>query len=319
MQLENHTIAKLNSLLNFLEISKRFLFQNYNLKIFTQFLQEDEEISIILGKLLAKYPQYETRFGQANRPDQSELNRLRSSISSFEENVAFCFSYLKSITGLYFNQIHLAIIDFISPTNDDDLRQQIFIDECIKPIQIYIKLQIKSSLQALNILKRYKIYCEWYGKEEPILNEESESYVTQKHLARFLFDFGYTYPLVEVVVPSGRIDNLAGTEYSIIIEAKIHRTGNPQSTFTEVFNQAYRRTQDLNLPEAFCVIYNRDQADIITAGHDGYVGEFFYKTKNNARIYFVVINLYNDVNSTESLEQKQINLGNLDNPERRSL
>lgn len=319
MQIENHTIAKLNSLLNFLEISKRFLFQNYNLKIFSQFLQEDEEISLILSKLLAKYPQYETRFGETNRPNQSELNQLRGSINSFEENVAFCFSYLKNITGLYFNQIHLAIIDFISPTNNDDLRQQTFIDECIKPIQIYIELQIKSSLQALNILKRYKVYCEWYGKEEPILNEENEPGITKKHLARFLFDSGYTYPLVEVVVPSGRVDNLTGNDYSIIIEAKIHRTGNPHSTFTEVFNQAYRRTQDLNLPEAFCVIYNRDQADIIVAGHDGTVGEFFCKTKNSARIYFVVINLYNDVDSTESLEQKQVNLGNLDNPEKQSL
>lgn len=308
MQFEDQTIVRLNSLLSFLEISKRFLFQNYNLKIFSQFLQEDEEISLILSKLLSKYPQYEARFAQANRPDQSELNRLRSTINSFEENVAFCFSYLKSVTGIYFDQTHLAINDFISPTSNDDLRQQIFIDECIKPIQIYIELQIKSSLQALNILKRYKVYCEWYGKDEFILNEENEPDVTKRHLARFLFDSGYTYPLVEVVVPSGRVDNLAGIDYSIVIEAKIHRTGNPQSIFEQVFNQAYKRTHDLNLPEAFCVIYNRDQVDIIIAGYDGAVGEFFYKTKNNTCIYFIIINLYDDVDSTESLEQKKVDL-----------
>ncbi|MBI4096964.1 MAG: hypothetical protein HY428_00920 [Candidatus Levybacteria bacterium] len=276
-----------------------------------QFLQEDPDISIVLNNLLSRYQKYDDRFKQSNRPDQSELNKMRSEITSFDENVAFSFSYLKSIVNIYFSNIHLAINDFISPTNADELRQQRFIDECIKPIQIYIELQIKSALHAINILKRYKVYCEWYGRKDLLLVKKDEPDITKKHLARFLFDSGYTYPLVEVVVPSGRIDNLVGDKYSVIVEAKIHRNGNPQTTFEKVFNQAYKRTQDLNLPEAFCIIFNRERADIVVNGSDGNVDICFYKTKNNSRIYFLVINLYESEDSEKSLPQKKVDLEGL--------
>lgn len=309
MQPENQSLLKLRSLANFLKLSGGFLFQNYNLKLFVKFLQEDPEIAVITKNLLSKYPKYGKRFSETNLPDQSELNKMRNDIVSFEENVAFCFSYLTSIVNIYFNQIHLAIKYFISPTDDDSIRNKEFIDECIEPILIYIELQIKSTLYPIYILDRYKVFCEWYGKED-LLVKSKEVDITRKHLARYLFDSGFTYPLVEVVVPSGRIDNLTTLPYRIIAEAKIHIKGRPQSAFEKVFHQAYKRTQDLNLDEAFCIVFNKEQVEIIVDNADGNIENFFYKSKNNTRIYFLIINLHkNKVRSEEQLLQKKVDLG----------
>lgn len=311
MHPENQSLLKLRSIINFLELSGQFLFQNYNLKLFVKFLQADSEISIILNKLLLQHPKYQERFRQANRPDQGEINKMRNEIVSFEENVAFCFSYLESIVNIYFQQINLAIKDFISPTNDDEIRNQMFINECVKPILIYTELQIKSTLHAIYILKRYKVFCEWYGKDDLLVNK-NEPDITRKHLARFLFDSGLTYPLVEVVVPSGKIDNLTGEPYTIIAEAKIHRNGKPQSAFEKVFNQAYKRTQDLNLQEAFCIIFNKESVEIVIDGSEGNIENFFYKTKNNSRIFFQIINLYrNRIGSEDALPQKRVDFETL--------
>ncbi len=309
MQPENQSLLRLRSITNFLKLSGNFLFQNYNLKLFVKFLEEDPEITIIMSNLLSKYPNYQQRFSQSDRPGQDELNRMRNEIVSFEDNVAFCLSYLKSVVGLYFDQIHLAIKDFISPTNEDDLRNQMFIKECIEPALIYLELQMQSTIHAIYILKRYKVFCEWYGKDD-LLIERREVEITRKHLAKYLFDSGFTYPLVEVVVPSGRIDNLVTMPYAIIAEAKIHRRSNPQAAFQSVFNQAFRRTQDLNLQEAFAIIFNKEQVDIIVDNADGFIENFFYRVKNNTRIYFLIINLYStQIQSTQSVEQKRVDLG----------
>src|SRR3989344_2822710 len=136
-QLENQALLKLRSIVELLRLSGRFLFQNYNLKLFVNFLNQEPDLSIILKSLSSTYPQYDNRFSQQNRPDQQELNRMRNAMTQFEENVAFCFSYLSSVVSIYFQSINLAINDFISPTSDDDRRQQMFIDECIRPIQTY--------------------------------------------------------------------------------------------------------------------------------------------------------------------------------------
>lgn len=309
MQPQNQSLLKLRSIADFLKLSGNFLFQNYNLKLFVKFLEDDSELTIIMNQLLSKYPKYQQRFNQSNRPGQDELNRMRNEIVSFEENVAFCFSYLRSVVDIYFDQISLAIKDFISPTNDDSVRNQWFIKECVEPILIYLELQIQSTLHAIHILKRYKIFCEWYGKDD-LLIRRREVEITRKHLARFLFDSGFTYPFVEVDVPSGRIDNLTTIPFTIIVEAKIHRRGNPQPTFEDVFNQAYRRTQDLNLQEAFCIIFNKEQVEIIIDNADGFIENFFYRVKNNSRVYFLVINLYgSQIQSTQSLQPKRVDLG----------
>lgn len=309
MQPEDQSLLKLQSITSFLKLSGNFLFQNYNLKIFVKFLEDDVELAIIISHLLSKYPKYQQRFSQSNRPDQNELNRMRNEIVSFEESVAFSLAYLKSVVTIYFDQINLAIRDFISPTNDDTVRNQWFTKECIEPILIYIELHLQATIQAIYLLKRYKVFCEWYGKED-LLIRRREVDITRKHLAKYLFDSGFTYPLVEVVVPSGRIDNLTTMPYGIIVEAKIHRSGNPQSAFQEVFNQAYKRTQDLNVQEAFCIIFNKELIEIIVDNADGFIENFSYKGKNNSRIYFLVINLYsNHIPSGQSLQQKRADLG----------
>ncbi|MEK7518181.1 MAG: hypothetical protein AAB583_06590 [Patescibacteria group bacterium] len=253
--------------------------------------------------LLSKYPKYEKRFSKTNIPDQSELNNMRNEIVSFDENVAFCFSFLKGIVSIYFSSISNGI-RYFSATNDDSKQKDLFINECIEPILFYLELQIKSTLNATYILKRYKIFCEWYGRND-FLADAKEPDITRKHLARFLFDSGFTYPLVEVDVPSGKIDNLTNTPYAIIVEAKIHRNGSPQSTFEKIYNQAYKRTQDLNFREAFCIVFNKEKIEIVVDNSEGHIENFFYKTKNNSRIYFLIINLYK-VHSEDGLPQKRV-------------
>ena len=67
MYFENHTINKLKSIAEFLKSSGRFFFQNYNIKIFLNFLENDSEISIIINTLLSN-----------NQHIKSKLNQLKN-------------------------------------------------------------------------------------------------------------------------------------------------------------------------------------------------------------------------------------------------
>ena len=52
---ENQSLNKLRTITEFLKLSEKFFLQNYNLKIFVDFLHSDPEISIIIETLLSHY------------------------------------------------------------------------------------------------------------------------------------------------------------------------------------------------------------------------------------------------------------------------
>lgn len=323
MHTENQSLVKLRSLGHFLKISGRFYFQNYNLFLFQKFLQDDPEISIIIDNLLSRYPKMRTKFEDIlgdTGLQNFRLNEIRSEIEDFDEYVAFCISYLKKAMELNFRGN--GIVDsFIQRTGDPEDRElspkEQFYNDCIEPILLYIELQVKHDINALFVLQRYKVLCEWFDREN--LNDmKSEIDITKNHLSKFLFNSGFTYSLSETNVASGRIDNFAfslGLEdkkelsrlpNAIIAEGKIFRG---QSSIVEVLNQVDKRMRDLNFRAGYCVIFNKEQKNIKLEGISGNVDEIYFRTIKDSRIYFLIINLHNDFyESTASLPEVKVDI-----------
>lgn len=316
--MENKSITKLKSLARFLKISGRFFFENFNLYLFTEFIFNDPEISIIINNLLDKFSS-STEKAKTALEKAGEVGNLRKRMTSFEEWVAFCVAYIK---GTRPNKGNVVIDNFITYTGQARLeeKQELikaqFFNECIEPILIYIELQVKQELNAIYILQRYKILCEWYEREQ--LFDKKELDITQNHLSKYLFNQGFTYSLSEINVPSGKIDNLAidiglkdRTEFgtlpnAIVAEAKIFK--GDKRKIIDVKNQVLKRMQNLNFSEGFCVIFNKSNKKI-SFSINTRVSGFTYIVEDSRKIFFIIINLHNlFYQSASSIEEIIIDL-----------
>lgn len=310
MQQESKSLKKLNSIARFLKLSGKYYFQNYNLKLFYDFIIDDNEIGAIIQKLLLKYPDYASDAFDVLSNSNSNFQdyRGKGKITSFEEMVAFCIFYVKAATEMRGgNPVLEKVIGLYDGSGYDKERKDItqFFNDIIEPILIYIELQIQQTQNTLYILKRYKVLCEWYDRER--LLENSELDITKNHLSKYLFDQGFTYSLSETTVPSGKIDNFAFNlglqdkhEFSnlvnaIIAEGKIY--DGKVSDIQNVRNQVNKRMEDLGFLEGFCVIFNRTPNQISFSVSDRnnivgkYSGGFYILNDANKTTFFLVINL----------------------------
>ena len=188
MYFENHTINKLKSIAEFLKSSGRFFFQNYNIKIFLNFLENDSEISIIINTLLSNNQHIKSKLNQLKNFENFSLNAVRNEIKTYDEQVAYCLFYLK--TALREPNF---INNFINPDTGigaEERNKNIFFEECIKPIILYIELKLNYTLSAIYTLDRYKTLCEWFDRER-ILSLKGELEITKSHLSRYLFNSGF--------------------------------------------------------------------------------------------------------------------------------
>lgn len=97
MQPENQSLVRLQSIARFLKLSGRFYFQNYNIKLFLQFLQDDPEISVIINDLRSKHQDLQDQINSKSGDTgitRNALNEYRNEIHSFDKNVALCVLYL---------------------------------------------------------------------------------------------------------------------------------------------------------------------------------------------------------------------------------
>ena len=305
--MENQSIIRLRNIAKFLKKSGRFNFQNFNLSIFLKAIEEDSEISGIINNLCSKFERLK-RFPKRMLGQNENITDLRKEIKSFDEWVAFCVFYLKTIAPGHGNKV---IDSFIIKTGNQEDNEGLspklqFYNDCIEPIIIYLELQLKQRLNAVHILQRYKTLCEWYEREE--LFKQKETDLTQKHLSKFLFDQGFTYSLWETVVPSGRIDNLAislginsselaNLPEAIVVEGKIFRDNSKD--IIDVENQISKRLSDLSYNDGYCVIYNKANKQI-NLQNNGFINGIPFFIENKKRIYFIVINLHEDCFKSKS-------------------
>lgn len=316
----NQSLEKLKSLAKFLQISNIYNFQNWNLALFYNFINEDPELSTIINGLLQKYNDLENILKRRLPGENIETMQLRKQINSFEQWVVVCLAYIKTV-GI--NKGDAVINNFIVPnyTTQTNSHSEInnkktqFFNDCIEPILIYIELQIKHSLNALRILQRYKVLCEWYERTE--LFQKNELEITTNHLSKYLFDNGFTYSLSETNVPSGRLDNIAidlglknikeiGNLPDVIVaESKIF-DGTPKDIL-DVKNQTFKRITDLNLFEGFCIIFNKTETRIKLLNQNGFVDGFSYMNSDDKKIYFIIINL-NEIFFKSTSEIKNIEI-----------
>ena len=295
---------KLKSVAHLLKVSGRFHFQNFNLKLFSDVLMSEPETGIIAQSLLSRYPDSTRKAREALvQTGDPVVPTIRRTINSFEEWVAFCIAYIRY---LEVNQGNPAIDRFIVYAGQEDLttiheqKKNQFYNECIEPILTYIELQIKQSLNAIYILQRYKVLCEWYERENLIEREEVD--LTKDHLSKYLFDQGFTYSLSETAVPSGRIDNLAlniglrtreefgALPTAIVAEAKLF-TGE-QRAIIQVRDQAWRRARDLAFKEAYCVVFNKTPSRLRLLSKEGTIAGLPYIVRESLKIIVMVIDLH---------------------------
>lgn len=322
MQNTNQSLIKLKSISRFLQISGKYYFVNYNLKLFYDFIAADSGINTIVRKLQIQYSNFEKDAKDVlTNPSQNiQGYRRDNKISSFEEWVAFCVFYIKAGTeqpgGNAFIDKAIAQYDGSGYDKERNDVQQCF-NEIFEPILIYIELQIEQTHNILHILQRYKILCEWYEREK--LQKETETSITKEHLSKYLFDNGFTYSLTETSVPSGRIDNfainiglkdpreLSNLPDAIIIEGKIYN--GRKSVFGDVFKQVHKRIMEFNFNEGYCVIFNKSDKNIVLENVQlGGVNSLYYRTVKDSKIYFLIINLHDIFySSTSTVDELKIN------------
>ena len=314
MQNTNQSLLKLRSIARFLQISGKYYFVNYNLKLFFDFITKDSEIGSIVQKLLVNYPDFEEAAKTMLTHPNQNLSDLRSKrkIGTFEEWVAFCVFYVKAGAeqsgGNPFIDKVIGQYDGHGYSKERDDVQQCF-NEIIEPILIYIELQIGQTLNTLYILQRYKILCEWYEREK--IRDKQETRLTRDHLSKFLFDNGFTYSLSETSVPSGRIDNfafniglkdpkeLSKLPDAIIVEGKIY--DGDKSVFGDVYNQVHKRVMELNFNEGYCVIFNKSNENIVLENVKlGGINSLYFNSVKDSKIYFLIVNLNEDFYSSKS-------------------
>lgn len=319
----NITLEKLKAISKFLKSSGRFYFQNYNIPLFTKFIQEDEVLNGLMEVLSSKYPKTEKAakelaltgtINYENGNSGMQLTAFRALITSFDEWVSFCWGFVKNVEPNKGNIISAFIVDTGSQEDNEGLSPKLrFFNDCIEPIQIYLELQLKSTLSATTILHRYKVLCEWYDRK--LLQNKGEVVITKGHLSRFLFDEGYTYTLSETNVPSGRIDNLASSlglpkdelyklPNIIVAEGKIFE--GKKAVIKDVQSQVQKRINELNLSEGFCVIFNKSDTQLELQNTSGKVSGVSYLTIDNKRVFFLIINLddifYQSTSTVKTLE-----------------
>lgn len=321
MQNTNQSLSKLKSIGKFLQISGKFYFINYNLKLFFDFINNDAEIGSIIKKLLSKYPSFEEDAQNALRhPNENvQTYRYKGKIKTFEAWVAFCMFYIKvGAEQSGGNSFIEKVIGLYDGSGYDKERNEVLqcFNDIVEPILLYVELQIEHTLNSLYILQRYKILCEWY--ERDLIRDKKETEITKDHLSKFLFDNGFTYSLSETTVPSGRIDNfaisigikerkeLSNLPNAIIAEGKIYE--NDASIFDKVYNQVHKRVMELNFDEGYCVVFNRSNQNIILENVLlGGTNSLFYKKVKDSKIYFLIVNLHEDFySSTKSLSELKV-------------
>ncbi len=317
------SIKKLENIASFLKNSGKKSFQNHALSLFVNYIENEPDLWCIINILLDKNKNHQDKMMKflSASCDNYFSEYRRDNIKSFNEYVACCWFYLKDISLTEKFRGDPTINKFIGPIydradNEDEKQKLLFYHECINPIILYIKLQSDHFQNAVTVLKRYKILCEWYDRKQVIDNEEI--IITNGHLNRYLFDQGFTYSLSETNVPSGRIDNFAfsvGISKDqlkelpdvIVVEGKIFK--GRKENFSDVFEQVRKRLNDFNLLDGYCVIYNKTNNVIRLLNQNGEIAGIPYIFIDGKKIFFIFINLGADfLNSTKNLKRVDINI-----------
>jgi len=320
--MRNPALSKLEAITALLKESSVFHFSNFNWPIFLEFLDNNSELSSIVANLIGKYPEMETAVKKVieaqihNKPH--EVIEVRKTIKDFDQLVAYCVFYLKELKNRNISGNHVYEYFYEQNIHGGDSikkKDQFFVD-CIETIKTYLTLQIDFSLNAVHILQRYKILCEWYERDKLFGTKEVK--MTQGHLDKYLFDQGFTYSLSETSVPSGRIDNfalnlgfhdkkeLSHLPDSIVAESKIF--DGTKKDVQDVKNQALKRAMDLNFHEVYCVLFNKTDKKLNIQNADVTNGLYAIKESQH-RILFIIVNLHEAFSqSTSTIEAVDIEL-----------
>lgn len=287
----------LDSMEKLLFSSSAFSYANFNLLIFQEFLTNDVQISLLLNNLTTKYPDISTAGEQLNRSGNIELDGVPRNLAqyrtlvnlSFEQLVCLCYSYLRNIQKNKGTAVLKPFCININGDNDSEISKKVFHAECISPIITYLKKELTETSIALDVLRRYKVLCEWY--ESKFIFDSKETDITRSHLSKFLFNEGYTYNLTETNVPSGRIDNIILESNEIIVaESKIYN-GEEKKVVQSVINQTLKRLENFNIADGYSILINKSDKNLKLDGVEGSISNIEFIKNQYHRVFIIIINV----------------------------
>ena len=166
-----------------------------------------------------------------------------------------------------------------------------------KKLMEYIDMRIDEGNIILYILNKYKVYCEWFNKEE-LMQEymnntiRGEDLLT-RDLRKYLFNQGIDFPFSEPSTPSGKPDLIYGidTQDPLALEVKLFGGQNNYNKdyIKKGFKQAYHYAKDYNKEYGYLLIFNLGE-NILSFNLNN-KDDFLSVQYGNKIIFLIVVNL----------------------------
>ena len=181
-----------------------------------------------------------------------------------------------------------------------------------KHLMEYIDNKIEEGNVILYILNKYKLYCEWFKKEElmKLYNNNSsrgEELLT-KDLREFLFNQGIDFPFSEPNTPSGRPDLIYGinTDNPLTLEVKLFggKGHYGKDYIKKGFKQAYHYTKDYNKNFGYLLIFNLSEN--ILEFNLSNISSNLHIEYGNKTIFLVVVDLNINKSASQNRDLEKI-------------
>lgn len=189
---------------------------------------------------------------------------------------------------------------------------QYFNNTFTKKLMEYIDMKIDEGNIILYILNKYKVFCEWFCKEELmqeyINNTSKGEELLTKDLRKYLFNQGIDFPFSEPSTPSGKPDLVYGinTQNPLALEVKLFGgTSNYSKDYIKKgFKQAYHYAKDYNEPYGYLLIFNLGEKLLsFNLNNDNKLSFIEY---GNKIIFLIVVNLNINESASKNKDLKNI-------------
>ncbi len=284
-------LEKLDYLYKIFQSGSPEMFQYTGLSQFMNILERD--FSDVLATLPELPVDLSSRIDKMDIAQAGVALSIASSISSFDEGVAFNYKILQKTHGNKnnFTRNIWSLNEDNSKTRVDSYRQLLI--DCLGPIMLHVRIKCQTEETVFHALDRYKVLCECYDLES--IQNQAELDLTRDHLTKFLFTEGYTYNLAEVNMRNRRFDNFIPRDKwseSVLAEGKIY---NGPSSIENLVGQLKERINRFDLSVGHGIVFCKEKTQPSYDDANSTFGNFsMYVLPNGRKIALMNICLVKD-------------------------
>lgn len=167
----------------------------------------------------------------------------------------------------------------------------------LEPFYEYLDEQLDDQKAILALLRRYKLKCEWFKRDELHKQWSDNTQRGEKHLAMHLYEYLHDQGMDFTIEPSsvsGKADLVAAqnTDDPLIADTKVFNPakGQGKSYIVKGFAQVYRYTVDFNEPFGYLIVYLTGEDDLRFALNHTSMSTPFV-VHNNKTIFLLTIDI----------------------------